>query len=275
MKTSIIICFYERLDYLRCCLDAIKNCSGDFLEVLIADDGSSEAVVNKLKKMISNYTFPIIHAWHERNGARRAACRNNGIRHAKGDYLIFLDADFLVLPGTIKSHVAAAKPGRFVAGRCKYLNEEQSVTVFHATISAALLEELYGQLPEETIIKEHRRFIRYGILRRLHLAGADKQTFGGHFSVHRKDIEYVNGYDENFVGWGGEDIDLALRLSKAGFDGYSAIRTARVLHLWHPKELGDKHWKQGPNIEYFNRKQVLFFCENGLRKHSANFHLSD
>lgn len=275
MNISIIICFYERLNYLRCCLDALKSCSGDFDEVVIADDGSSEIVVDELKKLIVHYNFPIIHAWHERNGARRAACRNNGIRHASGDYLIFLDADFIVLPNAIKSHVLAAKPGRFVAGRCKYLTKEQSERVFKATVSEELLEELYRQLPEETIIKEHRKFVKYGILRRLHLAGPRKQTFGGHFSVYRKNIETVNGYDENFMGWGGEDLDLALRLSKAGFDGYSVIRTAKVLHLWHPRELGDKHWKEGPNIKYFDRKHIHFFCKNGLRKHSANFHLSN
>ena len=41
MKTSIIICFYEKLDYLKCCLDSLKSSSDDFDEVVIADDGSS------------------------------------------------------------------------------------------------------------------------------------------------------------------------------------------------------------------------------------------
>jgi glycosyltransferase involved in cell wall biosynthesis len=266
MKTSIIICFYEKPAYLKCCLDSLKNCTNDFNEVVIADDGSSEKVVNEVKKYIEAYPFPIVHARHSRDGARRAACRNNGIRHATGDYLIFLDADFAVLPYAIKSHVDAAKPGWFAAGRCKYSTEEQARRIFSSEISADLLESIYAELPEKPILKEHREFVRYGILRKLRLASARKQTFGGHFSIYKKDIESVNGYDENYVGWGGEDLDMAMRLVLAGFRGTSVIKSARILHLWHQKEMGDKHWREGVNTEYFFRKNVSTYCENGLNK---------
>jgi hypothetical protein len=79
-------------------------------------------------------------------------------------------------------------------------------------------------------------------------------------------MEYINGYDENFIGWGGEDEDMACRLEIAGFQGYSIMKDARLLHLWHPKALGNKHWKEGPNINYLNRRNIPFFCENGLKK---------
>lgn len=266
---SIIICFYERLEYLRRCLDSLKICFKDFDEVVLTDDGSSEATVRRLKKMITDYEFPINHVWQPKKGFRAAAARNNGIRNARGDYLVFLDCDFLVLPDAIKHHLRAAKPGRFVVGHCKYLTEDQSNRVLNENISQELLENLYQQIPEKEIIKNHRRFIKRTVLLRLHLASPRKQSSGGHFSIYRKDIEYVNGYDENFVGWGGEDEDLGIRLVKAGVYGRSAIRCARTLHLWHPKEIGNKHWKEGPNIEYFKRKNIPFFCENGLKKSSV------
>jgi glycosyltransferase involved in cell wall biosynthesis len=266
MKTSIIICFYEKMNYLKCCLDSLTSCSDDFDEIIIADDGSSETVVNGIKAFINNYPFPIIHAWHSRAGARRAACRNNGIRNATGDYLIFLDADFAVLPGAIKSHVDAAQSGWFAAGRCKYSTEEQARRIFTEIISPFLLEQIYKELPEKPILKEHNEFVRYGIMRKLRLASPRKQTFGGHFSIFKQDIESVNGYDENYIGWGGEDQDIALRLVMAGFRGTSVIKSARILHLWHPKEIGDKHWKEGANTEYFLRKKIPVFCDNGLIK---------
>ena len=222
--------------------------------------------MRQLKKIIHDYDLPVIHAWQPDEGFRAAAARNNGIKHTNGDYLIFLDCDFLVLPDTIKYHVRNARPGRFLSGLCEYLTDDQTNKIFNSTVSSTLLEECYRQIPEGQMIKEHWRFIRRSILRKLKLAGIRKQSLGGHFSIHRKDIEYVNGYDENFVGWGGEDEDLGLRLLKAGFQGYSVIRGARVLHMWHPKEIGNKHWKEGPNIEYFTRKDIPFFCENGLIK---------
>ncbi|MFH1146361.1 MAG: glycosyltransferase [Pseudomonadota bacterium] len=273
MKTSIIICFYERIEHLKCGLDALKRCAKSFHEVIVADDGSGVDTVRSIQRLIPNYDFSIVHAWHERKGARRSASRNNGIRHATGDYLIFFDADHLVLPGTIDAHLKAARPARFVAGNHKCLTEEQTRQVFDASPSTALIEALYRELPEEPIIKEHRRFVRYSILRRLRLVSARKVQFAGHFSIYREDIERVNGYDENFVGWGGEDLDLSIRLVKAGFHGDSVIRQARVLHLWHPKELGNKHWKEGGNVQYFFRKHIPYFCENGLVKDAgANQH---
>jgi glycosyltransferase involved in cell wall biosynthesis len=266
MKTSIIICFYEKIDYLKCCLDALTFCSQDFDEVVIADDGSSDDIVEQIGNLTPAYGFPIIHAWHFRQEARRAATRNNGIKNARGDYLIFLDRDCLMLPGAVRAHLNAAKRGRFLAGRFKYLNEEQGKVVLGSSMSAAILENLYRSMPEDPIQKEHRRFVKYGILRRLRLVSGEQQNFGGHFSISKADLEYVNGFDESYIGWGGEDLDLSRRLVKAGFRGHSVIRSARCLHIWHPHELGNKHWKEGPNIEYFQRKNVSFFCENGLRK---------
>ena len=266
MKTSIIITFYKRLQCLKACLDSISGQSEHFDEVVIGDDGSSDSCVHQLKKMINNYDFPIIHVAQSKKGFRPAAARNNGIRHASGDYLIFLDCDFAVLPGAIKSHLDASKPGRFVAGFCKYLDEERTNKIFEKGVSDDLIEDLYRSLPEEPIIKDHRRFIRHRIFLKLGLASAEKQRLSSHFSIHRKDIERVNGYDENFVGWGGEDEDLAIRLAASGLEGKSIMRVARVLHLWHPKEIGDKHWKEGSNVEYLKRKNIPFFCENGLIK---------
>ncbi len=263
---SIIISFYERLEHLRHCLDSLKLCSQDFDEVVITDDGSNEDIVSNLKKMISDYPFPIIHVWQPKNGFRVAAARNNGIRHAKGDYLIFIDCDFMVLSDTIKFHIKNASPKRFIAGAYKYLSEDQTDKVFKSGISIELLDHLYSQIPDKEIITAHRRSIKRTILMQLHLVSYKKQSLGGHFSIYRKDIEYINGYDESFVGWGGEDEDLGKRLVRAGIYSKLTFRYARVLHMWHSKALGSRNWQEGPNMEYFKRTDIPFFCENGLKK---------
>jgi glycosyltransferase involved in cell wall biosynthesis len=264
MKTSVIICFYNRLDMLPACLDSLSVSAAEFDEVVIADDGSSEEVVKELQELVKKCDFPVIHAWHPRQGPRRSATRNNGIRHATGDYLIFLDADFALLPGAIHSHIEAAKPGYFAAGRCKYTNEEQCRKILTEGASEPLLEAIYASLPDEPIEKEHKRFVRYALLYRFHLAPPRKVSFGGHFSAFKKDIAAINGYDENFVGWGGEDTDFASRMVRAGFRGTSVIKTARVLHLWHPTEMAGKHWKDGMNMKYYSRKRIPVYCESGL-----------
>ncbi len=265
---SIIVCFYERLTHLKCCLDSLQFNAGNFDEVIITDDGSGEETVKKLQKIIPSYDFPIKHVWQEKAGFRLAKSRNNGIRASRGDYLIFLDCDFAILPGTIEAHVQAAKPGRFAAGLCKYLPEDKSKELCTSTVTPQLLEKLYNELPERPINREHSNFVNYLILRKLRLTSLRKPQCSSHFSIHRQDMEYVNGYDENFVGWGGEDEDLSFRLNKAGFKGYSIIRSAKVLHLWHPKELRNKHWQEGSNVDYLFRENIPFRCENGLSKNS-------
>jgi len=263
---SVIVSFYERLQHLQCCLDALSLCADAFDEVIVTDDGSREKTVDELKALASRYSFPINHVWQPKHGFRVAAARNNGIRHAKGDYLIFLDCDFVVLPDTLRAHLSAARPGRFVAGGYINLDEATSLRLLNTPLSSDLLKRVDRSLPQRHIVKTHRRFIKRTLLMRLGLASHRKQSLGGHYSIHRKDIERVNGYDENFEGWGGEDEDLGIRLCMAGIYCRSAIRYARVFHLCHPKELRNKHWKEGPNIAYFNRKRIRSFCENGLRK---------
>ncbi len=263
---SIIICFHERLEHLRCCLDSIGLSSGRFDEVVITDDGSREKTVSKLKELTSAYDFPVRHVWQEKEGFRNAAARNNGIRHAKGDYLIFFDCDFLVLPRTISEHLNRSKPGKFIAGGYKNMDEAATRETFRTTITPDFLNRLDKRYPERPLIKTHRRFIKRTLLMRLHLAPPRKQSLGGHFSIYKKDLERVNGYDENFVGWGGEDEDLGIRLVRAGIHCRSAIRFAKVLHMWHPPAITGRRWQTGPNIEYFNRKEIPVFCENGLQK---------
>ncbi len=266
MKTSVIVSFYERLGHLKCCLDALAACADDFDEVVIADDGSSEATVRGLRELMSSYAFRIVHAWHIKAGFRLAAARNNGIRRSRGDHLVFLDCDFAVLPGAIRAHSEYAKRGRFVAGLCKYLPEEPTRVLMEGGVTSGKLENLYRDLPDRPIVREHWKFVRYGVLIRLRLADAKKQRCSSHFSVHRADVESVNGYDENFVGWGGEDEDISYRMVKAGLVGRSIIPLARTLHLWHPKELGGKHWREGANVPYLTRSDVPAFCRNGLVK---------
>jgi glycosyltransferase involved in cell wall biosynthesis len=263
---SIIISFYERLDHLKCCLDSLSLCASAFDEVVVADDGSSHKTVKAFRRHIKKYDFPITHAWQPNNGFRLAASRNNGIRQAGGDYLIFLDCDFLVLPNTIAEHLRAARPGKAVAGGFKYLDEPVTTEILNTPITQGLLEKLDREMSNQEILKRHRRTIKRTILIRWRLKSPRSQSLGSHYSIHKSDLERINGYDENFVGWGGEDEDLGIRLVRAGIYCRSAIRSARVLHLWHPSAITDRRWQDGPNIQYFNRKEISVFCINGLQK---------
>jgi GT2 family glycosyltransferase len=68
---------------------------------------------------------------------------------------------------------------------------------------------------------------------------------GGLFLIRRDDYLQLGGFDERFVGWGGEDDAMTVKLQRAGV-ALSEIGDAPALHLWHPRShestLGQPHY---------------------------------
>lgn len=85
-------------------------------------------------------------------------------------------------------------------------------------------------------------------------------------SFYKKDLITVNGFNEDFVGWGKEDSELALRLYKYGLKKKDLKFRACCYHLYHPQFSRDRLEK---NIALFGEteKQNEFFCKNGINKY--------
>jgi len=263
-RISIIVSFFQRVRHLRCCLAGLELSRDDFHEVIIADDGSDEAVVEEVRQLASAASFPVRHVWQPKQDFRLAANRNNGIRAATGDHLLFIDTDFVLLPGAVRAHAEAARSGRFTAAYCKYLQERPSTELLESPLGLEALDAIYRALDQRPIDRAHQKFNWYRWLIRLGLARPRKLRCSSHFAIGRREMEAINGYDENFQGWGGEDEDMALRMMLAGYTPHSVITTARAIHVWHPMEMGTQHWSQGRNVDYLNRAGVMARCERGL-----------
>ena len=90
---------------------------------------------------------------------------------------------------------------------------------------------------------------------------------GNNVGIWRSDYERINGYDENFVGWGWEDDDLGRRLRRAGVQIRSILRWTNTFHLWHPTDVTMPiDGQQARNAAYLNRQGALVRCRNGLSK---------
>lgn len=96
MKYSVIIpCYTENEKDFRRCLDSIKSQTIQPYEVICIDDASP----SKTPQIAKEYGFKYIrHTKNKNNGG----ARNTGIREAKGDYLIFVNADDYILPNEIE-----------------------------------------------------------------------------------------------------------------------------------------------------------------------------
>ena len=87
---SVIVPVYNAERYLSECVDSLRSQTLQEAEFIFIDDGSSDGsneILNKAKS--EDDRISII----KQQNAGAAAARNNGIRNAKGRYLIFLDAD--------------------------------------------------------------------------------------------------------------------------------------------------------------------------------------
>lgn len=85
---SVIIPVYEQRELLIDALESVQKQSFDSYEVIVVDDASDA----DFESIVENYDPGVILLEHDQNqGAAQA--RNTGIKHAKGEYIAFLDAD--------------------------------------------------------------------------------------------------------------------------------------------------------------------------------------
>ncbi|MCI9629468.1 glycosyltransferase family 2 protein [Thomasclavelia cocleata] len=90
-KVSIIIPVFNAEDYLSRCLDSVINQTYKNIEVIAVDDGSNDNSSNILDNYANKYK-DIICVYHQKNiGVSKT--RNNAIKLATGDYLMFMDND--------------------------------------------------------------------------------------------------------------------------------------------------------------------------------------
>jgi hypothetical protein len=109
----------------------------------------------------------------------------------------------------------------------------------------------------------HLRAAFYSLLR----SPTRPKLLGGNLGIARADYERINGYDENFRGWGCEDDDLRMRLRDAGIRVNSIAWWTHTYHLWHPKTpSAPATWKAGANVNYLHRPLRLTRCLAGMTK---------
>ena len=208
MFFSVVIPTYNRKPILEKCLKALEDqqyaselISG--YEVVVVDDGSTDETVSWLQAEAA--TFPHIRLF-EQSHEGPAAARNLGIQRAKGDTIIFIDSDLVVLPGFLQSHAEALAQGQksmgsdrlFTYGRvvntCNFdapTSEPYKITDFSAAYFAT-----------------------------------------GNVAIARHWLETAGLFDTQFQLYGWEDLELGVRLKQLGL---TLIKCPEAVgYHWHP-----------------------------------------
>ena len=96
-KISVVIPCFNAERYIAAAVRSVLAQDWSDLEVIVVDDGSSDRSAELVRD-----TFPEVTLLRQTNQGV-AAARNLGIRHSQGDWIAFLDADDIWLPGKLQA----------------------------------------------------------------------------------------------------------------------------------------------------------------------------
>ena len=200
---SVIIPVYNRPDEVRELLESLSKQSLKDFEVLLIEDGS----VNRCDTVAQEFDKDLNICYFYKENSGRSLTRNYGMERASGEYLIFFDSDCII-------------PERYFE-IVKARLEEDYVDCFGGPDAA---HTSFSNLQKAISYSMTSFFTTGGI--RGGKKGMEKftpRTFNMGFS--KEVYKRVGGFKDMF----GEDIDLSLRIQKAGFHTV-LIRDAFVYH---------------------------------------------
>ena len=122
-RISVIIPAYGRPRFLRELLESVcLESESNLVEVIVIDDGSTEPIAPALAAEFAS--VPV--RFERQDHAGTAAARNFGASLARGEFLLFIDDDDLLVPGSLTWRVQlldSETSCSAVAGRCEFVRD--------------------------------------------------------------------------------------------------------------------------------------------------------
>ncbi len=268
IKASVILAFYNKIDYLKLVLAGFERQTFKDFEIIIADDGSPEDIVIEIEKLSRNLSFPVIHVWQEDKGFRKNKILNRAIVSSRSGYLIFADADCVPHYEFVNEHFKAAKPKQCLTGRRVNLSEKITRYLTPQKISQGYLDENILLLIEDGIFGKsfdvEKGFYFKNNFIRNYFNKKKRGLLGCNFSIHKEDMLMINGFDERYEAPSiGEDSDIEFRLNLYGVDVDSLNNIAVQYHLFHLLQTRPEQ-----NLELFAdvKKSNVYYTPFGILK---------
>jgi GT2 family glycosyltransferase len=193
---SVIIPSHDRREALRRALSSLASQTVGDYEVIVALDACGDGT----QEMLESLSPPFALRWVEPRRRGRAAACNAAIAAAGGEILIVLDDDMRPAPQLIERHRAHHPAG---TRRC-VLGAVPVVLDGGSTLAARYVTRKFDA-----------HLARLGDPGHLNLP---RSFYTGNASLRTELMREVGGFDESFGLYGNEDVELALRLRKAGVE---------------------------------------------------------
>jgi glycosyltransferase involved in cell wall biosynthesis len=257
MRLSLIITTYNWKGALEVSLGSAFQQTILPGEIIVADDGSRSDTADMVARMAALSPVPVIHSWQEDKGFRLARSRNRAIAKARGEYIVLVDGDIVMERHFIEDHIGFAHPGFFIQGTRVLLSRELSARVL---ADKAMLPAFCRRG-----VENRKNCLRSQVLARL-FSFTSRSLTGiktCNFAFHKQDAISVNGFNEEFVGWGREDSEFTVRLINNGIRRRNMKFNGVAYHLFH--QMNDRN-RLGDNDEILRRtiERKLTWCAKGI-----------
>ncbi len=193
-KVSVVIPCYNHGQYIREAIASVEKCTDKNLyEIIIVNDGSTDAFTVDEMAKLANEGYHVINQENQGLGCTR----NNGIKAAKGEYILPLDSDNRIRPAYIYESI-------------KILDSQPNLAVFYGDA------EYFGDTTGRHVVGSFN-------LQNMMVGNRIDAC-----AVYRKSVwEAVGGYDEKMPIMGLEDWDMWMNMA---FKGYSFYYVDEVMY---------------------------------------------
>lgn len=185
------------------------------LEIILSDCGSEPEHQRALDELAEPVGARIVRtpaagSWN------RSRALNLGIRAARAEFLLCTDADMLFAENFVPAVLGAHRGSS------------------HELMVHCQCHDLSSEAPERAWASAD-----FPALRAQASARPTRAT-GACQSAGRAFFERVRGYDERYLGWGYEDLDMTSRARRAGLEIRWVSEETSMLHQWHPTRRHDR-----------------------------------
>ncbi len=260
MSVALIITTYNSEVALELTLSSIINQIELPDEITVADDGSRSETGELIRRIARVSPVRISHLWQEDKGFRAGWIRNRAIDRCKSEYIILIDGDVILHNMFIADHKYVANGNTFIQGSRVLLTEgktEQVIrekkTVFSAFESGLQNRKnaLYSRLMARIFSRKNKSL---------------KGIRSCNFAFWKSDGISVNGFNEDFVGWGREDSEFAARLMHKGVERQNMKFRGIMYHLYHDIQSRESLLINDRLLENTVNNR-LTWCSNGIDKY--------
>ncbi len=227
-------------------------------EIIIADDGSTVETKNLVDNFRSKFSIPIKHVWHQDMGFRKTIILNEAIRNSNSKYIVQIDGDIIAHPSFIQEHLANSKKGFFIRGSRALINAKKTKKIidnkkhsisFYNSGLVNRLNAFHSSLLSIIVEMSSRN-------------NSPSDVIGCNMSFWKDDFIKVNGYNNEIVGWGREDGELAARFINNNIQKKKLKFMAICFHLHHTIY---SRARNETNIKILDDAidSKIKYCENG------------